>query len=311
MLIDYHRRLIADSVRTEAFGRALKQVIVPGVSRVADLGSGTGWIGFLAHALGARQVDLYERVSALAGLSEAMARRNRLARIQVYPDDSRAILDPGPHEVVVSETLGNLALEEGIGEILWDARRFLAPGGIRIPSALTLYARPVSSARYWTELDPWKTALPGVDCSPFASLARQNLYVRTFAESDFAALPEAGIWDRVDWTTRFRTRREGVLEWRLLREVTVYGFALWWEAELVPGVRLSTAPDAAPTHWEQIYAPVRTPVALRRNDWIRLAIKSRFQDGQAVDFRWQITTPHSQERLSIRSGDLEKNDEEH
>ena len=306
MLIDYHRRLAADSVRTEAFRRAIERVVVPGVSRVGDLGSGTGWIGFMAHGCGARSVSLYERVPSLAKVSQAIARRNRLADIQVYPEDSRAILDPGPHDIVVSETLGNLALEEGIGEILWDARRFLAPGGIRIPSALTLYARPVSSSRYWAELDPWGQGGLGLDFSPLAVLSRQNLYVRTFSEADFARTPEALPWDRVDFRLRFRARREGTLEWTVREGFTLHGFAIWWEAELVPGIRLSTAPDQPPTHWEQIYAPIRTPVALDAGDGIRLVIRSRFQDSQGVDFRWQVTTPGGREQLSIRAGDLEK-----
>jgi len=306
VLIDYHRRLAADPIRCDAFRRAIEQVIVPGVSRVGDLGSGVGWIGFMAHALGARSVALYERVPALARISKAIARRNGLSRIQIYPEDSRSIIDPEPHDIIVSETLGNLALEEGIGEILWDARRFLAPGGIRIPRALTLYARPVSSSRYWAELDPWSTGALQLDFTPLASLSRQNLYVRTFAEPDFACTPEAGVWDRVDFAARFRTRREGRLEWTLERGFTLHGFAIWWEAELAPGIRLSTAPDAPPTHWEQIYAPVRNPVVVRAGDWIRLVIRSRFQDGQEVDFRWQVTTPAGSEQLSIRAGDLEK-----
>jgi len=306
VLIDYHRRLVADSIRCEAFRRAIEQVIVPGVTRVGDLGSGTGWIGFMAHGLGAQSVSLYERVPSLAKVSVQIARRNGLNRIQVYPEDSRSIIDPGPHDLVVSETLGNLALEEGIGEILWDARRFLAPGGIRIPRQLTLYARPVSSGRYWAELDPWSTGALRLDFSRLVSLSRQNLYVRTFSEPDFACTPEAGAWDRVDFAMRFRTRREGHLEWMIERGFTLYGFAIWWEAELVPGIRLSTAPDAPPTHWEQIYAPVLNPVAVRAGDWIQLVIKSRFKDGRGVDFRWQVSTPAGSEHLSIRAGDLEK-----
>jgi len=42
MRIEYHRTLIADQVRNEAFFNALKSVIVPGKSIVADIGAGTG-----------------------------------------------------------------------------------------------------------------------------------------------------------------------------------------------------------------------------------------------------------------------------
>ena len=53
MRIEYHRTLIADQVRNEAFFAALKAVIVPGKSVVADIGAGTGLLGLMASKLGA------------------------------------------------------------------------------------------------------------------------------------------------------------------------------------------------------------------------------------------------------------------
>ena len=60
MRIEYHRTLLADRVRNDAFYAALRSVIVPGKTTVADIGAGTGFLGFLAAKLGAARVDLYE-----------------------------------------------------------------------------------------------------------------------------------------------------------------------------------------------------------------------------------------------------------
>ncbi len=46
------------------------------------------------------------------------------------------------------------------------------------------------------------------------------------------------------------------------RPATIYGLALWWRAELVPGVTLSTGPLDPRTHWEQLYLPALSPIAL-------------------------------------------------
>lgn len=43
MRIEYHRTLIADAVRNTAFHAALKAVIAPGETVVADIGAGTGY----------------------------------------------------------------------------------------------------------------------------------------------------------------------------------------------------------------------------------------------------------------------------
>ena len=47
------------------------------------------------------------------------------------------------------------------------------------------------------------------------------------------------------------------------RPATIYGLALWWRAELVPGVALSTGPLDPRTHWEQLYLPALAPIAWR------------------------------------------------
>ena len=61
MRIEYHRTLLADRVRNAAFHEALRRVIVKGKTTVADIGAGTGFLGFLAAKLGAKRVDFYER----------------------------------------------------------------------------------------------------------------------------------------------------------------------------------------------------------------------------------------------------------
>src|SRR5882762_7077378 len=78
MRIEYHRTLLADRVRNAAFHAALKHVIVPGETTVADIGAGTGFLGFLAAKLGAKRVDLYEAAEIAEGARKQL-RENCLA----------------------------------------------------------------------------------------------------------------------------------------------------------------------------------------------------------------------------------------
>ena len=43
MSIEFHRRMLADRIRHEAFRAALRRAIEPGRSTVADIGAGSGW----------------------------------------------------------------------------------------------------------------------------------------------------------------------------------------------------------------------------------------------------------------------------
>ena len=57
-MIELQRKLMGDKVRNDAFHKALKKVIVPGRSVVADIGSGTGFLSFLAEDLDFRTLNL-------------------------------------------------------------------------------------------------------------------------------------------------------------------------------------------------------------------------------------------------------------
>ena len=67
---------------------------------------------------------------------------------------------------------------------------------------------------------------------------------------------------RSTFDRRNKTTRAGEASWRVRQPATIYGLALWWSAELAPGVALSTGPLAPRTHWEQLYLPVLSPIAV-------------------------------------------------
>ena len=82
MRIEYHRTLLADRVRNAAFHAALRRVVVKGKTTVADIGAGTGFLGFLAAKLGAKRVDFYERAD-IADVARKLLRHNRLTNCRI------------------------------------------------------------------------------------------------------------------------------------------------------------------------------------------------------------------------------------
>ncbi len=152
MRIEYHRTLIADRVRNEAFARALAAVIRRGETTVADIGAGTGLLSLMAAKLGAREVFLYE-AAEVAGVAAKALKANRARDCHLFPCHSTEMVDPPKVDVVVSETLGNYPFEEHIIATLNDARRrILKPGGIIIPRRITQFVAPVVSERIHLEL---------------------------------------------------------------------------------------------------------------------------------------------------------------
>lgn len=307
MFIEFHRNMLADRARNEALYRALQKVIKPGQSTVADLGSGTGLLAFMAVQLGAKSVYLYEYSDALK-LSQKLARHNRIGRCHFIHGHSAQVEHPQPVDVIVSETLGNYAYEENIIENIENARRFLKPGGIIIPGRIEQFVAPVINERFYRELCVWDEVGFDLDFGPAKEMGLNNFYVRTFGAADLDAALPGRRWDGVDFSKNNKSVRKGRTEWRLPQDLTVYGFALWWSCELVPGIVLTTSPFANLTHWEQLYAPVREPMAGKAGDVLAIELHSDSRYEVGVNVKWTITLnpahggPPQEQRLNMKDG---------
>lgn len=281
MRIEYHRTLIADRPRNEAFQKALASVIRKGETTVADIGTGTGLLALMAAELGARDVFLYE-VAEVGAVAQAMLEANGVNNCHIFPCHSTEMVDPPQVDVIVSETLGNYAFEEHIIDTLADAKaRFLKPGGVMIPQRVVQYVAPVIAPRIQNEFAVWDTT--GFDLSIARTMSLNNIYVRTLKPDE---LLEAKVWDTVELGTDADGARAGEASWKLAADASIYGFAVWWDAELVPGITLSTAPDAPSTHWEQLYFPLLSPIAGKSGDTIRAVLQSHTSHEEGTHVAW-------------------------
>jgi SAM-dependent methyltransferase len=289
--IELHRKLLGDGPRNAAFHRALTQLVVPGESTVLDIGAGTGFLSFLARKLGARQCTLIEYTDML-DLAEDLARRNGIDGLRFIKAHSGEYQRKLAADIVVTETLGNFALEEGFLETAVDARRFLKPGGAILPYALRQFAAPVLSDRLQRDIDVWSGVGFDLDLSAARTVSLNNMYVKTITPMDVGgSAATARLWDDLDVSPGRpapRSRRTQSVTWKAadLPASTISGFALWWEADLVPGVQLSTSPFEIATHWEQIYLPLLSPLQLAANDTIELNLSCDTRPDVGVRLSW-------------------------
>ncbi len=303
--IELHRKLLGDEVRNDALAEALKRTIRPGMT-VADIGAGTGFLSFLARRFGAEHCHLYEYSDAIA-LARELARRNKVTGLTFVQAHSTEVKKPPRADVVISETLGNYALEEGLLETLADARRFLKPGGVMIPGSLAQLVAPVTTRRLQDEIDVFARAGHGLDLGPAREVALNNMYVKTVRAEELAGPRQ---WDRVKFTPNGKAPasvRKGAAQWTGLKGATVHGFALWWQVELAPGVTLSTSPLSPPTHWEQVYLPLLQPVTLRPGQQLELSLTSDTRSGVRLAWETRVVQdgkPASSQRQDLARGRL-------
>lgn len=300
MRIEYHRTMLADRVRNEAFYAALKRVIVPGKTTVADIGCGTGLLGFMAAKLGAKRVYLLE-TAEIAAVAKKLAKHNNIRNIELVPAHSTEVDPPNRVDVVVSETLGNYPFEENIIETLADARdRYLEPDGVLIPGKVDQFVAPVTAERLYRELAIWDDVGFGLDFAPAKAMGLNNIYVRTLAPADLLDGGKSAVkWDNVDFMKPTKTTRSGDAPFTTAKPVTITGIALWWSAELIDGIRISTAPDAPRTHWEQLYLPALEPFVLQPGEILDIKLRSTtsYANGTNVTWSFAVKTAKGKERL--------------
>lgn len=308
MRIEYHRTLIADHVRNEAFFSALKAAIVPGKSVVADIGAGTGLLGLMASKLGAKEVFLFEtaEVAAVAG---AVLKANKAKRCHLIPCHSTEFRDKLAVDIIVSETLGNYALEENIIATLADARqRFLKPGGKVIPNRIIQYVAPVVSPRIDSELRAWERVGHGLDLSVAQTMSLNNAYVRALKPDEVLdGCRSSMVWDEIDLTSETKSKRRGEAEWRLPRPATIYGLATWWKVELSAAVGFSTGPLSPRTHWEQLYFPLLSPIDGAASDLISVELRSASSEEGGTHLSWTALHRNAENKILARQAlDLDK-----
>jgi len=284
-MLELQRKLLGDRVRNAAFHKALKSAIIPGKSVVLDVGSGTGFLSFLAEKIGAKECWLVES-GDVGMLAERLAAGNGMKKCRfVHAHSGDVPLPKG--DVIISETLGNYALEEGIIGTMNGAREHLKKGGTLIPSSLRQFACPVTSPRLQKEIDVWKVGY-GLDMEAARAISLQNMYVKTVQKTDLLDGGKAAkVWDEIDFTEENSNVREAIIHWKIRKKTTVHGIALWWESILARGVKLSTSPLAKPTHWEQIYLPLIESAICAAGDVLRITMSSDTSPDVRIRLRWK------------------------
>ncbi|HRD76937.1 MAG TPA: 50S ribosomal protein L11 methyltransferase [Hyphomicrobiaceae bacterium] len=285
----------------EAFHGALTRLIVPGRSTVADIGTGSGVLAMLAARLGARKIYAYE-MAEIGAVAERLVRHNKFRSIELIPGRSTDIIDPPRVDIVVSETLGNYALEENIIETMNDAvARHLAPGGTIIPARLEQFVAPVVAPRLRDELAAWDRVGLGLDLGPATAFSLNNAYVRTLVPDELLDRGKsAQVWDRIDLSKKNRLSRKGRASWLMEAQATIHGLAVWWCATLVDPIALSTGPFDPATHWEQLFFPALDPISLSRGETLAIELSSRSSDEGGTDLAWTLVRVNAKGREAER-----------
>lgn len=238
--------MIRDRVRTDAYVEALRRGVSEGCT-VLDIGTGTGILAMLACRFGARRVYAVEPNEAIHLAREIAAANGYADRITFIQGLSTQLTLPEQVDVVVCDLRGALPLFQMAIPSIADARkRHLAPGGKLIPRRDTLWAAAVEAPEvYRNYTAPWGEHPYGFDMT-----AGLQVMLNVWGKGQIspeAFLVEPAAWAELDYHAVTEPDVVAEIAWRAARPGVGHGVNVWFDAELMEGVRFSTAPGGPQT----------------------------------------------------------------
>jgi protein arginine N-methyltransferase 1 len=287
-MFDYHRELLADETRTFAFRDAIARVVRPG-DVVVDLGCGSGILSFFACQAGAAKVYAIDNTYA-ADFASFLTRHLGFAdRIVIVRGHSTEVEIPERADVLVTETLGALGLDESIASLVRDARqRMLKPDARIIPAHVTVSMVPVElESAYAQHVGFWSKPRYGLDLRPlrvFASNAICHTRISTLAH-----LAEPADILSVDLANGDATTVTGRASFVARRNAQLHGFGVFFMARLAEDVLLTNC-DWRTSSWSQGFLPLEEPVPVPKGERVELEVES--QDGRVWGWRGTAAGAH-------------------
>ena len=265
--------MITDSVRMDAYARALRRAVKPGAV-VLDIGTGTGIFALLACRMGARRVYAIEPGNAIDVAREIALANGCGDSIEFIQGLSTEATLAERADVIVSDLRGVLPFSDGHFSSIADARRrFLAEGGTLIPQSDALWATCIEAPELHAGIArPWSDNPFGLDMRAALKLVtNQWSRVSVKAEQVLAAPVRLGA---IDYASVESAAFASTVTARVNRDGTGHGICAWFDATLADGITFSNAPGAPDLIYGKGFFPWPEPVALQAGDAITMALRA-------------------------------------
>ena len=282
-VLDYHLSMLLDTDRLDCYRRAIHASVKPG-DVVIDIGCGTGVLSFMACEAGAERVYAIEGGPIIEVARELAVDNGFADRIDFLDGWSIELGLPEQADVLITETIGNAGLDEGIVAWTADAReRLLRPGATLLPQRLRMWVAAAESEEDHALVADWQSAELPYDYTAAHRRAARTLWFADLTPSKLLSQPELAADVDLMTAPNAPTASSGWLQ--IDRDGTLHGLACWFDSLLCPGITVDNLPPREESSWSQGFLPLPDPLEVTAGDTLRWDL-SVSADGE--DWAWQV-----------------------
>ena len=297
--VSAYGKMLARGPRVNAYVAALRRAIKPG-SVVVDLGSGPVYFALVACQLGARRVFAIEPDNIIQVGRDAARDHGVADRIEFIQDLSTKVTLREQADVIVSDLRGILPwFQQHIPSIVDARTRFLAPGGILIPSLDRLWAAVVEvPVQYEKAVRSWEDN---------ALKSGRKLSVNSWSKirvrpEDLLCQPVC--WHELDYRQVEAVNVSKTISLAVNRSGTAHGLAVWFDTELFEGIGFSNAPSETELIYGNAFVPFEQAVEVVTDDRIDVRLEARLI-GEDYAWRWDtMVTSGGEAKCSFKQSSL-------
>ncbi|KAL0965720.1 hypothetical protein UPYG_G00284860 [Umbra pygmaea] len=271
--LSQQQNMLQDYLRTATYQKAILLNEADFKDKIVlDVGSGSGILSFFAIQAGAKRVYAVE-ASPVATFAEMLVKSNHLSdKIIVLAQKIEEVLCPEEVDVIISEPIGYMLLNERMLESYLHSRKWLKPKGMMFPTYSDMHLAPFTDEQLYIEhyarSNFWhQTCFYGVNLSGLHSFAVDEFFKQPIVDTfDMSILMAKSVKHCINFMEAKEEdlyRMEIPFVFKLLQSGLIHGLAFWFDVAFVGSkmtVWLSTAPSEPLTHWYQVRCLFQTPL---------------------------------------------------
>ncbi|CAK6965495.1 histone-arginine methyltransferase CARM1 isoform X1 [Scomber scombrus] len=279
---------------------------------VLDVCCGSGILSLFAVQAGATRVYAVES-NPMAKFTQILVQGNRLSeRICILEGEVEEVSCPDMVDVIVSEPIGYMLLNERVMESFLYARKWLKPNGLMFPSYGDIHLAPFTDEQLYFEHHArasfWQQRnFYGVNLSALHSPAGDEFFRQPIVDPfDVQILMARSVKHCINFMEAKQEdlhRMEIPFVFTLLQSGLVHGLAFWFDVAYMGSkstVWLSTAPTEPLTRWYQVRCLLQTPLFAKLGQTLSGTVLLAVNNRNSYDIHMTATVDQS----GFRSGNI-------